>query len=254
MKVVVALAVAMFSTGAWAGDSPATLYADGRFADAEAVGVAQNDADGYSIAARAALTDEMIRDEPCLECLKHAEELARRAIAADPKRVEGHIYLAIALGYEARIVGDLAAQSKGYADEAKKHLDVALSCDPNDPWTLAALGSWHIEIARGAGSALARWLFDASFASGRDYYAKAFALAPDNPVLRYQYALAVAAYDLGAYRKEAEDALLRAVAEQPSSAYERFVHDRARELLDTLSRGDTADVERLLRRDRGYPV
>ena len=247
------LAIGLGTLPASAADTPLSLYQTGQFAQAEAAGVAQNDSEGLAIAARAVLAEEMMRDQPCLDCLRHAEDLARRAIAADPKVPEGHIYLAAAIGYESRIIGNLAAQSKGYANEAKQELDAALASDPNDAWALAALGSWHIEIVRSAGPTLARWLFGARFDSGRDYYSKAFAAEPGNLVIRYQYALTLAAYDLGDYQKDVETELSRAVTCPSNSTYETFAKSRARELLDTLKRGDTAAAQRLVRHDQGYP-
>lgn len=247
------LAIMLASAPARATETPLSLFLAGHFAEAEAAGLAQNDVQGLSIAARAVLADDMMRDEPCLECLKRAEDLSRRAIAADPKPAEAHIYLAAAIGYEARIIGDFAAQAKGYANEAKHQLDAALASDPNDPWALAALGSWHIEIVRSAGPTLARWLFGANFETGQECYAKAFAQAPNNLVLRYQYALTISAYDLATYREEVESQLTRAVAETPSSAYESFVQQRAQQLLDTLHAGDLAEAQRMVKHDRGYP-
>ena len=74
---------------------------------------------------------------------RHAEDLSRRAIAADPKVPEGHIYLAAAIGYESRIIGNLAAQSKGYANEAKRQLDAALASIPTTSgrWQRSAAGT-----------------------------------------------------------------------------------------------------------------
>ncbi len=252
--VTIILTICLLSPCAAASETPLALYLAGQYAQAEAAGVAENDAQGFSIAARAVLADDMMRDQPCLDCLKHAEELSRRAIAADPKLPEGHVYLAVAMGYEARIIGDLAAQSKGYAKKIKHELDEALAADPNDPWTLAALGSWHIEIVRSAGPALARWLFGARFSTGREYYAEVFATAPDNLTLHYQYALTLAAYDLAAYRGDIENELARAAAASPVSAYEIFARARAQQLLDTLKRGDMTEAHQLVRHDQGYPA
>jgi hypothetical protein len=247
------LVVCLVSTPVRATETPASLYLAGHFAQAEAAGLAENDAEGFALAARAVLADDMMRDEPCLACLKHAEDLSRRAIAADPAQPEAHIYLAAAMGYEARIIGDLAAQSHGYAGEAKNQLDAALAGDPDDPWALAALGSWHIEIVRSAGPTLARWLFGAKFATGQNCYEKAFALAPANLVLRYQYALAIAAYNLPTYRQDIENELVRVVGGDAGSAYEVFVRGRAQQLLDALRGGDLVEVRRLVRHDQGYP-
>ena len=251
--VVAFLAVCLWSFAASAAGTPLDLYLAGQFTQAEAAGVAQNDSQGFAIAARAVLADDMMREQPCLDCLKRAEDLARRAIAADPKLPEGHIYLAAAVGYESRIIGNIAAQSKGYANEARRELDAALATDPNNPWALAAMGSWHIEIVRSAGVTLARWLFGAKFDVGQDYYSKAFAASPGNLVIRYQYALALAAYNLADYQKDIESELAHAAAGTPASTYETFARTRARELLETLKRGDTATAQRLVRRDQGYP-
>jgi len=247
------LTAALLPLPAFAAATPLSLYLAGQFSQAETAGIAENDATGYAIAARAVLADDMMRDQPCLDCLKKAEDLARKAIAADPRVPEGHIYLAAAIGYEARIIGNLAAQSKGYASEAKRELDAALASDPTNPWALAAMGSWHIEIVRGGGATLARWLFGARLESGQDYYAKAITAAPGNLVIRYQYALALAAYDLPEYQKDVETSLTQALACQPQSVYETFTRNRARELLDTLKRGDTSVALRLVRHDQGYP-
>jgi tetratricopeptide (TPR) repeat protein len=251
--VVAFLTICLWSCAAAATQTPLDFYLAGEFSQAEAAGVAQNDAKGFAVAARATLADNAMRDEPCLDCLKRAEDLARRAIAADPKLPEGHVYLAAAIGYEARIIGNIAAQSKGYASEAKRELDAALAADPNDPWALAALGSWHIEIVRSAGPTLARWLFGARFESGQDCYSKAFTAEPGNLVIRYQYALALGAFDLALYQKDVEGELARALAATSSSAYETFAKARARELLDTLKHGDMAAAQRLVHRDQGYP-
>jgi tetratricopeptide (TPR) repeat protein len=205
------------------------------------------------LAARAVLADAMMREEPCLACLEHAGALARRAIAADPKMPEGHIYVAAAIGYEARIVGDMVAESRGYAGEAKRHIDAALASNPNDPWALAAMGSWHIEIVHSAGPAIARWLFGAKFETGREYYEKAFAVADSNPVLRYQYALALSAYDLETWQKTVRDQLARAIAATPASSYEAFVHQRAQKLLALMQAGSFAEARRMVRHDQGYP-
>ena len=251
---LVFLATWALSAPAMANDTPLSLFLAGEYSQAESTGEAANDAQGLAIAARAALADDQMRDAPCLDCIRRAEDLSRRAIAADPKQPEGHIYLAIAMGYETRIIGDLAAQSKDYANIAKRELDTAFASDPNNPWTLAALGGWHIEIVRGAGSALGRWIFGARLEKGEEYYEKALTIAPQNPVLHYQYALALAGFDLSTYQPDVEKELARTIAQDPKSRFDTFVRARAQQLLDVLKRGDMTEAKRLIRRDRGYPA
>jgi hypothetical protein len=233
--------------------TPAELYIQGKYDAAKSAGIAQNDAAGFVVAARAGLALEMERQQPCLTCIRDVEALAQRAIAADPKMPEGLLYYAVALGYESRVIGQVAAVSKNYASEAKHHLDAALASAPDNGWVLAALGGWNIEIVRGGGPMLARWMYGANVEDGLADFTKAFHAMPDNLVLRYQYALSLSGLDLTTYRNEVEDALLRAATGKPQTAYEVFAQGRARELRDMLKKGDTSAYLALVKHDQGYP-
>jgi hypothetical protein len=233
--------------------TPFQLYEAGRFAEAERAALAQGDAAGYALAARADLAAEMMRPEPCGSCLVHAETLAARAIEMDPKLVEGRIEYVVALGYEARLMGELQAHFKGFAQKAKDNIDAVIADDPDNAWGWAALGGWNVEIAHDAGSALARWLFGASLKSGMDDFARAFAAAPDNLVIRFQYALSLAACHDSAYRTAIADALARAVRDVPHGAYEIYAQKCAKDLLAAFNAGDMDAFDRLVRHDQGYP-
>jgi len=247
------LAAFLWAPAALAADNGAlALYVAGKYAQAEKAGVAQGNATGYAIAARSVLADELMHP-PCLECLQRAEAYARKAIAADPKYPEGHIYLAVTFGYEARIIGVIEARFKGYAEESRQNLDDVIAVEPNNPWALAGLGGWNIEIVRSAGETLARWTYGASLKTGREYFAKAFGVDPNNLVLRYQYALVLGAYDPELYRKDIEDALARAVADTPHSEYDKFAQGRAHALLDAIKSGDVTGFSQMVRHDQGYP-
>ncbi len=159
----------------------------------------------------------------------------------------------VALGYRARLIGALEANFKGFAKKAKDHIDAALADDPANAWAWAALGGWNIEIAHDAGATLARWLYGANMKSGLEDFEKAFAAAPDNLVVRYQYALTLAACDRDSYRAAIVDALTRAAQAVPQSAYESFAQANARELLAALKSADMQTFDRLVRHDQGYP-
>jgi hypothetical protein len=231
---------------------PLALYLSGKYDQAIAAGSRENTPAGFALAARAALADAMLKS-PCLACLKQAEELAQKSIALDPKLAEGHIFLAVSLGYHARIVGNIPAQLGSYPQLAKRNLDLALASDPGNAWALAARGGWNIEVVRGGGAALARWLYGATLEAGQRDFAAAFKSAPDNLVLRYQYALSLGGLDPNAYRDPVRDALTRASRATAGTAYEEFAQGRARELLEVLNRNDRDAFERLVRRDQGYP-
>jgi hypothetical protein len=253
MKFCLALIVfAAFAPAALAS-TPRDLYVAGKYDEAERAAVAQGTAAGYALAARSELAAETMRPEPCLACLRDAEQLALQAIDANPKLVEAHIEYVIALGYEARVVGMFEAQFRGYAKKAKQHIDAALAVDPGNPWAWAALGNWNIEIAEDGGPTLARMLYGATAANGLADFAKAFAAVPDSLVLQYQYALALAAYDRNLYRDTIVNALSKATAGVPKTAYESFAQNNARQLLATWRSGDMTSFDHLVRHDQGYP-
>jgi tetratricopeptide (TPR) repeat protein len=250
-----ALAFFCLTAAAAAADlSPLALYRAGRYEEAIRTGLAQRSAQGFAVAARAALAEERIRDTPCLACLERAEKYAREAIAADPKRAEGRVYLATSLGYQARIIGIMAAKLKGYAGEAKDNLDIANAEHPHDPWVLAALGGWNIAVVNGGGSVLADMLYGASLKKGLAYFAKAFAADPGNIVIRFHYALSLSSYDREAYAKEIAEALKATVTGKPRTAYEVLMQGRARILLDAFKRRDWTRYDASVKRYEGYPA
>lgn len=253
MKVISIVCLFAVLAAPACAESARELYVAGKFTDAETVAIAEGSAAGFALAARADLAAEAMRPEPCVSCLEHAEELARRAAAADPKLPEGQIELVAALGFEARLMGPIKAQFRGLAKEARQHIDAALADDPGNAWAWAALGSWNIEITRDGGAALARWLYGANIRAGLEAYAKAMASAPDNVVVRYQYALSLAGYNRDAYRDTIESALAHAIADTPQSAYETFAQKNARELLAALRAGEMKTFDQLVRHDQGFP-
>lgn len=250
---VACFVAALAAQAVQAAPAPLDLYIRGDYETAIAAGIAEKNAAGFAVAARAALAVAAMKDTPCLECLKRAEVLARRAVAADPKQAEGQVFLAVALGYEARIVGPVSAKLKAYAEQAKTNLDAALTEEPRNALALAALGGWNIEIVRNGGARLADWLYGADVEKGLTAFRKAFDAAPDNPVLRYQFALSLAGYDRERFHREIEDALATSLRLAPRTTYERFVHVRAGELLDALHKPDRKNFDRLVKHDQGYP-
>jgi tetratricopeptide (TPR) repeat protein len=253
MKQLIIVTVLSFLASAALAETPFQLYEDGKFAESEKAALAVGDAAGYALAARADLAQEMMRPEPCRPCLEHAGELAQHAIDLDPKLPEGRIEFVVALGYQARLMGALEAQFKGFAEKARTNIEAAIAADPNNAWAWAALGGWNVEIAHDAGATLARWLYSASLKTGLDDFSKAFAAAPNNLVIRYQFALSLAACHEPVYRDAILEALSRAVAATPHGAYEGYAQKCAKELLEALKAGDMDTFDRLVRHDQGYP-
>ena len=250
------LSVAMSCTPALTaeqGKSAMDLYRAGNYEAAVAAGEAEGTGEGLAVAARAVLADANLRDAPCMTCLQRAEALARRSIALDTKHPEPFVYLAATLGYEARLVGSLRARFARYPEQAKEAIDRALAIAPNDSWSLAAAGTWHIEVVRNAGSLLARALYGASAKMGEDYLRRAVAAEPEDLVIRLQRALLLSGLDLGANKEEVIAELAAATRTGPRTAYERAIKVRAARLLDLLEANRRVEYMALVNRYQGYP-
>ncbi len=229
------------------------LYAQGQYDEAMRQGAATGTAMGFAIAARAAMADAMMRPAPCLECLKRAEAYARRAVAADRDAADGHVWLAAALGYEARIVGLVRARLDNDPAQAKANLDDALKVQPDNAYALAALGGWNVEIVRAGGKFLANRLYGASIEQGMTLFDRAVRAQPRNVAVRYQIALSLAGLDAETHRGRIDSELEAAIRATPETAYEKFVQGRAAELLALLKRNDRDAFESKLRSFQGYP-
>jgi hypothetical protein len=230
-----------------------SLYAGGKYDEAMRAGAASNSAEGFAIAARAAMADAAMRPEPCLSCLKRAEDYARHAVAADAAQADGHIWLAAVLGLEGRITGLIGARLANSPGEAKDHLDAALADDPGNAYALAAMGGWNIEIVRAGGAFLARTLYGAKEEEGLSFFDRAVAAAPGNVAVRYQIALSLSGYRPEAFRARIAGELEAAIADVPQTAYEKFIQGRAAELLALAKAGDPRAFAAKVRAFQGYP-
>ncbi|HEX5278900.1 MAG TPA: hypothetical protein VFW28_02365 [Micropepsaceae bacterium] len=228
-------------------------YQTGDYEGAIRIGEAANNGPGLAVAARAAFAAANLRDTPCLSCLQRVEALARRSIMLDMTNPDAFVYLAAALGYESRIIGYVRATVQNYPQMAKQAIDRALRDNPNDAWSLAALGGWHMEIVRNGGSLVARTLYGARADAGEDAFRRAFAADPGNLVIRLQYVLSVAAFDLNRYRDEIAGQLATIAMTQPRTAYETAMKQRAARLQDLLKPGRNADFLALIKKYQGYP-
>ena len=229
-------------------------YRMGDYQGAVRIGEAANNGPGLAVAARAAFAEANLRDTPCLSCLQQVEALARRSIMLDMSHPDAFVYLAAALGYESRIIGYVRATVEHYPEMAKQAIDHALADDPNDAWSLAALGGWNMEIVRNGGSFIARTLYGARADQGEDAFRRAFAADPGNLVIRLQYVLSAAAFDLNHYRNEIAGQLAAIAMTQPRTVYESAMKQRAVRLQDLLKQGNNAEFLALIKKYQGYPA
>ncbi|HEY4124447.1 MAG TPA: hypothetical protein VGM36_07520, partial [Rhizomicrobium sp.] len=127
-----ALSTLTFSTQAALADPAFDLWSQGKYEEAIKSGLAENTPEGLSVAARAAVSDMTMHTTPCMDCVKRAEDLSRKALAADPKAALPTIYLAAALGYRGRIIGLMAAQSAKLGEQSKQAIEDAMAAHPKD--------------------------------------------------------------------------------------------------------------------------
>jgi hypothetical protein len=229
------------------------FYAQGHYEEAMRQGAAAGNEAGFAIAARAAMADAMMKPTPCLECLKRGEAYARRAVAADRDAPDGHIWLAVALGYEARIVGLVRARLDNDPAQAKENLETALKVQPDNAYALAALGGWNVEVVRVGGKFLAHKFYDASLEQGMSLFDRAVRAAPRNVAVRYQIALSLAGLDRDTHAARIESELEATIRAAPETVYEKFVQTRAAELLTLLKRGDREAFDEKVHIYQGYP-
>jgi len=253
MKIWLAalLLLAPVTARAATADDIFALYTKGEYEQAAQAGEASHSAAGLAIAARAVLADEVLRDSPCLPCLERAEKLARAAVAADPHLSYGHVWLAVALGYQARVIGMVRARLKNFPAQSKAALDEAVAADPKNPYAVSALGGWHIEVVRGGGATLARFVYGATEDEALGLFDRATRAAPGNVAVRYQVALALAGFDAEKYRARIAAELKAAVSDTAETAYEKKIQGRAQELLGLMAQQEAFDA--LVRKYQGFP-
>jgi hypothetical protein len=233
--------------------APFDLYKAGRYEDAIKAGEAVNTGESLAVSARAAFAEANLSETPCLPCLQRVESYARRSIALDTTHPEAYVYLAAALGYQARIVGTITAQLRHYPEDAKEAIDHALAVAPNDDWALAAAGAWHIEVVRNGGALLARTIYGARVETGKEFFYKAFAAEPKNLVIRFQYVLSLSGYDFDG-NSDAVAAVLDSIRTmEPRTVYEGVIKQRAQRLLDLIKANKRAEFLTQVSRYQGYP-
>jgi hypothetical protein len=250
-----ALVLSMIATEpAHAAESAAfSLFTKGEYLGAAEAAAAEGTADGFALAARATLADSTMRERPCLECLQRAEGYARQAIAVDRNNMEGHIHLAVALGYQARIIGPFRARFQAFPEQAKDAIDTALKLAPDNHWALSAAGGFNIEVVRSGGRFLGNLLYGATFENGVSYFHRAIEADPKNPLIKLQYALALTGYAFDARRTEILAVLDDCTRTPGDNVYEEAMRDRAARLLALLKQDKRQEFAQLARRYQGFP-
>jgi tetratricopeptide (TPR) repeat protein len=253
LALILLMLLVPLSARAASDDEIFAAYAHGEYEQAIRMGEASGTAPGLAIAARAALADDVLRDAPCLACLERAEKLARQAIAVDPHNAFGQVWLAVALGYQARIIGALKARMKNMPAQSRAALERAVADEPGNAFAASALGGWHIEVVRGGGATLARLFYGARESEAIGLFDRAVRLAPGNVAVRYQIALSLAGFDAAKYQARIVSELKASISDRPETAYEKKVQARAAELLGLMNQSGHDAFDTRVRKYQGFP-
>ncbi len=231
------------------------IFATGDFPRAAEEARSTKTAKGWALAARAGLVHADLVAEPQdrLKFIEQAEEDARAAIAMAPDFAEGHLQLAVALGFKARLEGRLTAHAEGYADEARAHLEYVAVREPDNPWMYALLGGWHLEISE-VGGFLGRTIYGAEVEEGIQAYDQALSLRPDDLVIVYQCALQLAALGDEPFKSRAMTLLQKARLPDNPDALETLTFERMRILKDALATDNDTMIEHVVRTQKGDAV
>jgi hypothetical protein len=238
ISILVGLIVAVSLSTVARADGALDLWAQGKYEEAIAAGLADKSADGLSAAARAAVSKMTLQTALCLPCIERAEDLSRQALAAEPKAAVSSFCLAGALAYHGRMIGTINVQSAAIGNQARKTLEEAIAAHPDDARLIAGMAIWNFEVVRAGGSMLARLVYGATMDRGLALYDEAFKLSPNDMLINYQYGLSLSAYDPDEYKSKIEAAWMRVATAHPQNAYDEEMKSRVAKLLALRKSGD----------------
>lgn len=228
----------------------AALFTAGRFLEAVEAGRHLGTPEALALAARASAcrATHLATASARLEGFRDTARLARAALSRDPANREARLQLVIALGYLARAETAIDAHLAGYADEARRHLEVAIERGSVTPWAWAVLGAWHAEIISRAGPALGRSLYGANARSAVVNFERAVRAEPTNLIIHYEFARALMRLDPAENAARARKQLNLATALSPRNACERLFLRQAYRFRTVMGLGDRQTVEAALMR------
>lgn len=231
------------------------LYDAGDFLASAAMAQSLGTSHGMSLAARSTLAHYAYVDRAAAtpEIFVHANGLADQALQLDARNVEAHLQAAVALGYRGRMTSPPQAHFAGYAKGARSHIQSALQLEPENLWAHAMLGAWNMEIVRKGGGFMARTMYGAKLDEGIRLYRRALELDPNNPVLQYEFGLALAAQDAKKYAADASQYVKIALALPAKNAFERLALIRAQLLRNALNSGKKAELRAVIVAQTEFP-
>jgi hypothetical protein len=212
-----------------------SAYQSGQFLLAADTAERTQDPCERALAARALLAEAATTDNPArIDALvNRAINNAKAALHSDPESVEARLQLALAYGFRGRRLSVMEAMREGLAHRGKRLLIEAQARAPHEAWTYALIGGWHFEVLRRGGRTGAA-MFGADLGAGAAAFENARALSPHDPVIAYQYAVALLELDPKRHTAQARALLLTASNLPARDAFEARMVQEARRVVAVL--------------------
>ncbi len=230
--IAVVLGAMLMEPAAAAEPSPTQIaFQSGKFLEAAQAARDTSDSQDWSLAARALLAQILADANPRANgaLLDQSIAFSQKVLSAEPSSVEARLDLAFALGIKGRRASKLEAFRRGYAGQGKRLIDEALALDPQNAWAYAMLGGWNCEVLRRGGH-LGGKIYGAQMDRGVAAFDKALSLAPDDPAIALQYAVALLGSEPEKHAQKARALLALAAGAQPTDALAMIMIKEARRL------------------------
>ena len=240
-----AIAAALLSVSAPALADSASLFRDGKFAEAAQAGAKEATPEAQVAAARALLALAAFRTADKARAVALCNEAAARADAAlaqKPGWGPAILQKGIALGYVAKL-----ERSQGKGKAARKWMDDARTAMPQDALAWAALGGWHGEAVATLGGFLASAALGAKKAEAIKAFDTALTKPGAGAVVPTYYAFTLLSLDAGNAAR-AQALLSQATRATPADAFEALLKRHAEQVLPLLQKKDVAGARALAKR------
>jgi len=209
------------------------LLDQGQFDQAAEMGQTIATAQGLTLAAEAIAAPVLLgKSDNQRDRAKAALKLAEAAVGLDPNSVEARLQVALALGFVTRASNPITVWRKGLAVELKDAIAAHQNLAPNDARGHALLGAWHYGIIRKAGEKRGHKWYDATLIAGNAAYDKALQLAPNDIIIKTNYALSLVDDDYDAHQVTALNMLEAAINIPAQSALETAVQSRMKTIVE----------------------
>jgi tetratricopeptide (TPR) repeat protein len=239
--LALAVALSLHASDAFSAPIDARARADftaGRWRQAANFASRLHDADNLAFAARALLASALLSASSNNRTadIVQARQFAEAALIVDPRHIEGRLQLATALGLQARLGSPTRAFAAGLPQRVRRLLNSVLRDAPNQAWTYALLGGWHLEGLRIGGKA-AQTMLGADIAQGKAAFANAMRLEPTQAATPFYFAASLLALNPAGNAREARALLVQAQNAPVVDAFQGAVKTRAGLLIGALDSG-----------------